>query len=1256
MRSLRRWAWLIDASRWRDTAAQQAAAALGRPVSLQGALELSLGRTLQLRLGELRILNPPGFSGPQFLEIGELRVRFDLFDVLRGRWRLRSVEASDVQLWLERAADGRDNWTTPPRDPGAPPAPVDVDQVKLQRLGLHYHDSRTAARHSVALESVSGSAVRNQPLQLAVRGQLEPGWAYLLELEGGPLQQLQDAAEPWPLEIELRSRGARLHADGALDTRQRAARMRVEAHADDPAAIARLAGAQVPALGRAMLHGTLSLAADAVSVTELHGWLGESEFSGQLALALDGARPRLSGALSAATLDLRPFLAASAEAPGEPRAGGAPASPQSPLRDLAALDVELDLQVERALGLPLELRDASIALRADAQGLRAPLSLTLARVPFTGRLDLDTAAPVPSFALQLNANDAVLGELARELGYASGIDGTLGRLALRIDGRGPTLATLAGDLELSLAVAAARLRFGNDPTGRPIAIALDTLDLSLGRGEPLRGMARGTLRGEPARLSFRGGTLRAMLRERALPLELELALAQARLRLQSVLPWDDAHGEAVLRFDFQARRAGDLARWIGVAPQASLPVALRGQLRRVDAAWMLEPTTLELGRSRLTVAARRSLAEGRPIVWASVRSPLIDVQELSTLRAGSGGANGSRRDATVFGDAVDVADVNVDVELQRLLLGRAELEDIAFVARTRDARLMPAALTGKLAGAPFHADVALDLHGELPTASLDLSTGSIDLGALLRRLGLAQDIEGRAQALHLKLQGRGSSPGELLAHSAIDVRLSGGHVTVRGAGQRPLADIRLDQASIGAPPGEPVHLRLDGTLDQVPVRLDLSTGTLADFARDATLLPFALTARAAGARLALDGEVHLPLGSGGKLTLEMSGERLDSLSPLARVELPAWGPWSFRGPLRMTPNGYELQGLEVAVGRSRLDGSGSLDLSGPRPNLQLQVAAPSIRIDDFPWPQPQAEPPAEGAGLRGSASRMAVRTDKLLSAAFLRRFDATVDVKAKEVLSGSDRLADGALHFQLKEGRLRLDPAVVNLPGGSLRLSMAYDLKESEVDVAVAAQVERFDYGVIARRLRRADDLRGLFSLNLEMAGTAPSLDTIMRNASGRIDFAVWPTELRSGIFNLWTANLVLTVLPLIDPGSKSQVNCIIGRFDLKDGDLSDDKILIDTSTVRIRGVGHANLATEELAFVFRPQAKGYGLFRLQTPLRAGGTLTDQRFYFTQADVAESVLRLIASPVLLPIEWLTRGPLPRDGADVCTDSLRALAP
>jgi uncharacterized protein involved in outer membrane biogenesis len=1252
----------IDVSRWRDAAAERASAALGRPVILQGAFELEprLGRELGLRIGALRILSPPGFEGKDFLATGELRARIDLFEALRGRLRSSSIEARDVGLWLERGADGRGNWTAPTqRDARAPKPGIDLARIVLHGLDIHYHDARSAMRRFVRLDELSGGAGRDQPLRLAARGQLEPGLAYSLSTEGGPLRLLQDDAEAWPFTLDVKTRGARLHARGALDAGQRTARFQVEADADDPAPIERLVGSALPDFGYAAVHGTVSIEPDSVRVSGLQGWLGGSAFSGQLALAFGGARPRLTGALSAAALDLRPFLAAQPPARGQGFESAAPIRQPVPVRDLAAFDVEVDLKVERWLGLGVDIRDANFAWRSDTRGLHVPMSATIAGVPFAGGLELDTSAPVPTLALQLGANNAALGDLAQGLGFGGGVEGTVERLGLRMDGRGETLASLARDLEFSLALAAAQLSFGDTTGAGRIDVSLDTLDLAARRGERLRGHAKGTLLGQRARLRFRGGTVPDMLRERVLPLELDLALAQARLKVEGTLALAESTRDTELRFDFQAGRAGDLARWLGVAPQASLPVALRGQVRLSDEAWRVDRTTLELGRSQLTIDARSTLIEGRSGIVASVRSPLIDAQELSTLRAGTADSRaGARSNAPVLPAAIELTDADIDFRLQRLRLGRTDLEDLAFVASTRDGRLLPLSVTGKVAGAPFTASVELDLQPQPPMASLDLSAGAIDIGALLRGLGVAEDLDGHAQSFRLNVRGRGSSLSEWVGHSAVDARVYGGSLTVLGAAQRAVAEIRVDEARIGAMAGEPVRARLVGEIDQTPVRIEVTSGTLADFANDSSRVPFALAARAAGAQLTLDGEVTLPLGSGGQLSFEMRGERLDSLSGLARVELPAWGPWSFSGPIRMTPAGYELQGLNVSVGRSRLNGSGRLDLSGPRPYLDVQVAAPSIQLDDFPMPERLTESPAPSGDVRvvrGAATRIAGRTDKLLSAAFLRRLDATIDVKAKEVLSGNDRLADGALRLKLEGGRLNLDPVVVNLPGGAVRLSIAYDLKETEIEFAAAAYIERFDYGIIARRLRRADDVRGLFSINVELAGTAPSLDTLLRNASGRVDIAVWPTELRSGVFNLWSANLVLQLLPLVDPRARPEVNCIVGRFDLERGDLNDDMILIDTTAVRIRGVGHANLATEELEFVFRPRAKGFALFRLQTPLRVTGTLDDQRFGFERSDVPESVLRLIASPILLPIEWLTQGPLPRDGADVCTDPLRAMA-
>jgi hypothetical protein len=60
----------------------------------------------------------------------------------------------------------------------------------------------------------------------------------------------------------------------------------------------------------------------------------------------------------------------------------------------------------------------------------------------------------------------------------------------------------------------------------------------------------------------------------------------------------------------------------------------------------------------------------------------------------------------------------------------------------------------------------------------------------------------------------------------------------------------------------------------------------------------------------------------------------------------------------------------------------------------------------------------------------------------------------------------------------------------------------------------------------------------------------------------------------------------------------------------------------------------------------------LQTPLQVTGTFTDFSVGVEAGDVLATILRLLGSVIVVPFEWLTQGPLPRDGADVCTDPLR----
>jgi hypothetical protein len=230
---------------------------------------------------------------------------------------------------------------------------------------------------------------------------------------------------------------------------------------------------------------------------------------------------------------------------------------------------------------------------------------------------------------------------------------------------------------------------------------------------------------------------------------------------------------------------------------------------------------------------------------------------------------------------------------------------------------------------------------------------------------------------------------------------------------------------------------------------------------------------------------------------------------------------------------------------------------------------------------------------------------------------------------------------------------------------VSYDTSGPDLVFAAGAHIERFQYGILARRIRPDVDVAGAFSLDLALQSAAPSLDSIMRRADGYIDLAVWPENLRSGGFDRLSVNVFFAVLPFLDAftalpflqsGAESQVNCFIGRFDLKGGILSHDAIVIDTTRVRALGSGTADFRTEEISFRFRPRAKGVTFFSLQTPLSVSGTMTDFTVRASPGDIFEALARFFAEVIVVPLEILVRGPLPRDGADVCTDPLRVREP
>ena len=403
-----------------------------------------------------------------------------------------------------------------------------------------------------------------------------------------------------------------------------------------------------------------------------------------------------------------------------------------------------------------------------------------------------------------------------------------------------------------------------------------------------------------------------------------------------------------------------------------------------------------------------------------------------------------------------------------------------------------------------------------------------------------------------------------------------------------------------------------------------------------------------------------------ELALQVRGSKLNTLDPLLRVALPPWGPWSVAGRLKMSNQGYAIDGMRWVMGVSELKGQASLNTDSGKGQLDIQLQAPTIQLDDFPlenWsatstpqskPQsaPQSQPELTADALQKKAVDTSDQVQGLLTPEALQQVDAKVAVQVDQVLSGADKLGKGSLQARLLNGRADIGPVLLEMPGGEARLSLAYEPHERDVQAELKLAIDKFDYGVLARRFKPSSDLEGRFSLHMDVNSRAPRISQMLGHGDGRIEFAVWPKNLRSGVFDLWAVNLLVALLPTMDPKNESTVNCAIGRFSLKQGKLSQKQLVIDTSRMRVQGVTAIDFADQSIHMRLQPQAKSAQFLSLATPIEVKGHFNDYRIGPNPGDVIETAIRLATSIIWVPIQRLFSEKVPADGRDVCAIELR----
>ena len=144
-----------------------------------------------------------------------------------------------------------------------------------------------------------------------------------------------------------------------------------------------------------------------------------------------------------------------------------------------------------------------------------------------------------------------------------------------------------------------------------------------------------------------------------------------------------------------------------------------------------------------------------------------------------------------------------------------------------------------------------------------------------------------------------------------------------------------------------------------------------------------------------------------------------------------------------------------------------------------------------------------------------------------------------------------------------------------------------------------------------------------------------------------------AGVFDLWAVNLLVALVPAVDPEKQSKVNCAVGRCVLNDGVLVERRLVLDTTRMRVVGEGRVEFDDERLRLRMKPRAKTAQFLSLATPIEVVGPFDSFRIRVSPGDVVETVTRLATSVVWVPLQKLFGKRIPKDGGDVCAAPLAA---
>lgn len=393
------------------------------------------------------------------------------------------------------------------------------------------------------------------------------------------------------------------------------------------------------------------------------------------------------------------------------------------------------------------------------------------------------------------------------------------------------------------------------------------------------------------------------------------------------------------------------------------------------------------------------------------------------------------------------------------------------------------------------------------------------------------------------------------------------------------------------------------------------------------------------------------------MQLTVDGDNLAKLYPMLGLALPETHAYNTTGHITHLGKMWRYEKFTGQVGNSDFSGTLQLDNDAKRPYLQGELIFQLLDIADIgpligaqqtmpatairqggqsaEVPSPTA-PPAAGATAR-VLPEIPFRTERWNSV------DADVKLRAKTIRRDKALPIENLIaHLKMQDSVLTLDPLDFGVANGTFATTISLNGQKNPIQAHAKIHIRK----ILLNKLFPTVDLTktsiGEVNGEVDLEGSGNYVGRMLGTANGKFALVVAGGEISKLMMEMAGLHLWEILKLEITGDQVIPIRCGVADFDVKNGIMSANVFVLDTTVTNIGVTGTVDLHEEKLDLILTPKTKQTSVIALRSPIHIHGTFANPQAEVDKGRIAARGLGAVAlgivSPLLALIPLVETGP------------------